>query len=113
MGIKENSCFMVYQSNDRNKIRNIWQGCGRCIFLIEHSIKLLADFISQIETLLVKFLFISQYDPAGSYYFTIPLRGIISPFRVPLIALRIPILRLHFIISLRRTGGVLGIGHGD
>ena len=26
MGIKENSCFMVYQSNDRNKIRNIWQG---------------------------------------------------------------------------------------
>ncbi len=29
-------------------------------FIIEHSIKLLADFISQIETLPTKFLFISQ-----------------------------------------------------
>ena len=29
-------------------------------FMIEHSIKLLADFISQIETLPTKFLFISQ-----------------------------------------------------
>ena len=43
-------------------------------------IKHLADFISQIETLLAKFQFISQYDPAGSYYFTILRSKIISLF---------------------------------
>ncbi len=40
-----------------------------------------SNFISQIETLPAKFLFISQYDPAGSYYFTIPLAELFHFFR--------------------------------